>query len=550
MQRFFSPISRDGQAYQRIRFNLNMKMIAAISILIVGILIIFSLFLHHFVSTMIEDQVGKRALGLAKTVAEIPALQQAFQSDNPSASIQELVEPIRKETGAQFIVVGNKDGIRYSHPYKNRIGKRMVGGDNERALKEGQSYITKNVGSLGLSIRGKTPVFDENHHIIGVVSVGFLNQNIKTIIKNQSKLLWLTLIGIAFLGILGAGLIARYLKKLLSGMEPEEISHLLKQKEAILQSAHEGIIAVDEQRRITVLNTAANDMLHLPRGKRQVLLGKQLEDVLPYTKLFNPITSAVNQEMVIGQNVVLVTQVPITEDNAIVGGVATLRKKQEVEEITKELHQVKQYANAQRAQTHEFSNKLSIMLGLLQLKQYDEAIAFIKKEQNIRREWSRFLLENVKDPLVSGLLQAKMNEMRELGISLKVHPQSQLNEISHTKQQRVLISGIGNLLDNAMEAVKQMPEDRKKEIEIFFTDIGDDILIEVTDSGPGIKEDDMERIFQQGFSTKPGENRGTGLALVRHLLHEAGGEIMVEDSELGGACFVMTMPKDLLENNG
>lgn len=126
-----------NKPYQkRVTFNLKMKLIAAISILIIGIFIIFSLFLHHFVSGMIEDQVGKRALGLAKTVADMPEIQNAFELDDPAVVIQQLVEPIRKETGAEFIVVGNREGIRYSHPYTDRIGKKMVGGDNEPALKK------------------------------------------------------------------------------------------------------------------------------------------------------------------------------------------------------------------------------------------------------------------------------------------------------------------------------------------------------------------------------------------------------------------------------
>ncbi|WP_338066569.1 sensor histidine kinase [Pueribacillus theae] len=534
-----------NKPYQkRITFNLKMKLIAAISVLIVGIFIIFSLFLHHFVSGMIEDQVGKRALDLAKTVADMPELQSAFELDDPAAVIQKLVEPIRKKTGAQFIVVGNKEGIRYSHPYPDRIGKKMVGGDNEPALKEGKSYVTKNVGSLGLSIRGKTPVLDKNGQPIGVVSVGFLNENVSAIVKNQSKLIWVTMVLIICLGIFGAVLIAHFLKKLLSDMEPEEISYLLHQKEAILQSTQEGIISVDAAGKITMINRAARDMLKSLQDKQQSFIGLPINEVLPHTNLFAQIKTIMNQEMIVGDSIVFVNQVPIMDDGEIIGGVATLRKKQEMEAITNELKQVRQYANAQRAQTHEFSNKLSIVLGLLQLRQYEEAISFIKQEQDIQQAWTQFLLKNVRDPLVSGLLQAKMNEANELDIHMAIHPESQLQTVLSGKKQQALLTGIGNLLDNAMEAVKHLPNEAERKLEIFFTDVGDDVLVEVGDSGPGIEEENVQFIFQQGFSTKRGEHRGTGLALVRHLLHEAGGEITLEQSDLGGACFIMTIPKE------
>ncbi|MFD2902255.1 histidine kinase, partial [Klebsiella pneumoniae] len=147
-----------------------------------------------------------------------------------------------EEVGAEFIVVGNRNGTRYSHPDANKIGKKMVGGDNDRALLHGQSYISKKEGSLGLSIRGKAPIY-ANQEIIGVVSVGFLNDSSQDITTNQSKSIWYTLGIIVLIGIIGAIIISYHIKRLLYNMEPEEISHLYLQNEAILQSTHEGIIA-------------------------------------------------------------------------------------------------------------------------------------------------------------------------------------------------------------------------------------------------------------------------------------------------------------------
>ncbi|MFD1425439.1 two-component system CitB family sensor kinase/CitB family two-component system sensor histidine kinase CitS [Kroppenstedtia sanguinis] len=543
-QRSIQQKNKHKPGLKRVTFNLKMKLIVAISVLIVGIFIIFSLFLHHFVSGMIEDQVGKRALGLAQTVADMPELQKAFEREDPAETIQELVEPIRKETGAQFIVVGNENGIRYSHPYTDRIGKKMVGGDNDPALQKGKSYVTKNVGSLGLSIRGKTPVLDADGHPIGVVSVGFLNEHVRGIVTNQSRLIWITMVLIICLGILGAILIAHFLKKLLSNMEPEEISYLLHQKEAILRSTQEGIISIDAAGNITMINHAAQDILKSLLDNPKSAIGQPIRKVLPHTQLFTENKNMSNREMIVGDHIVFVSQVPILDGDEVIGGVATLRKKQDMEAITNELNQIKQYAHAQRAQTHEFSNKLSIMLGLLQLGQYEEAISFIKQEQDLQHEWTEFLLKNVRDPLLSGLLQSKMNEANELNIHMTIQPESQLQTVWSGKKQQALLTGVGNLLDNAMEALKQQPQEAEKRVEIFFTDIGEDVLVEVSDKGPGIEEESLPFIFQQGFSTKLGEHRGTGLALVQYLIHEVGGEITVEQSDGGGACFVMTIPKE------
>jgi two-component system, CitB family, sensor kinase len=211
-------------------FSLKVKMIILISFLIVGIFIIFGLFLRSFISTTIEDQIAKRALSVSQSIANMPSIREAFELENPENVIQDIVQPIQKSIGAEFIVVGNKKGIRYSHPHPERIGKQMVGGDNVRALKKGESYISKREGSLGLSIRGKTPIRNQDGAIIGVVSVGFLNEEVQNIIQQQIRSVWLTLFGIILVGIFGAIAIAIYLKKLLSNMEPEEISQILLQK--------------------------------------------------------------------------------------------------------------------------------------------------------------------------------------------------------------------------------------------------------------------------------------------------------------------------------
>lgn len=489
--------------------------------------------------------MGKRALSVARTVANMPEIREAFQMKDPASVIQDIVKPIQKDTEAEYIVVGNQEGIRYSHPKADHLGEKMIGGDNEQALLEGKSYVSKRVGSLGPSIRGKTPIYNDEHEVIGLVSVGFLNEDIQGIIKHESKSLWFTICGIVLLGMVGAIFISHYIKKLLSNMEPEEISDLVLQKEAILQSTHEGIIAVNQAGMIIMMNTAAQRILFNQENNESVYIGRSIKELVPYTEVFAVLghrESHYNREMVLGDSIVLVNRMPMIRENMIVGVVSTFRKKTEMEHVTKELSQIKQYANAQRAQTHEFANKLYTILGLLQLGQRQEAIDFIKKENNIQQEWSQFLLEHVADPMVQGLLQGKFNQANELGIMMSLDPDSQLTSHLTGDKQDALLTGLGNLIENAIEAVKEQ-ENTDRKITIFFTDIGEDIVVEIDDSGPGISSGDASRIFDQGFSTKENTNRGTGLALSRHMLHDIGGDIILEEAELGGACFVMTIPK-------
>lgn len=529
-----------------LKCNLRLKMILLISLLIIGICAIFAVFLERFIWNMAEDQTGKRALNLAQSVANIPEIQRAFRSDTPSVVIQPIVQPIQRETGAEFIVVGDTQEIRQSHPNASIIGAKMVGSDNDRALLHGESYVSKKEGTLGLSIRGKVPIFDEGK-IVGVVSVGFLNNDVHRIVADQSKALWLTLSLIILFGVAGAVFIASYIKRLLHNMEPEEISHLYLQKEAILQSTHEGIIAVDNDGAITAMNKAAKEILFTDMAEQQTnYAGASIQQIVPSLNRHGKQRSRlVNREMVLGEDVVLVNQTPIVRENAVTGSVYTFRAKTELETVTEELSRIKQYANAQRAQTHEYSNKLHTILGLVQNQRYKEAIDFIKKESNMQQARLTFLSEKVADPLLQALLQGKFNQANELGISMVIHPDSRLEGSFAEEKQDALLTVLGNVIENALESVKQK-EDGQRKVAIFFTDIGEDCIFEVEDSGPGVAEADIPRIFEQGFSTKQGSYRGTGLALSKLMLNGVGGEILLEagEGELGGACFMIIMPQD------
>lgn len=542
----FHKQNRKGNLEPKAAWSLKSKMVLLISLLILGIFLLFTWFLHSFISNTIEDQVGKRALNVAKSVANIPEIRSAFELNDPASIIQETVAPIQEETGAEFIVVGNQEGIRYSHPNPERIGEKMVGGDNTRALQKGEAYVSQSEGSLGLSIRGKVPVRDEAGNIIGVVSVGFLSEDVQSIIANQSKSLWLTMIGIIILGIAGAIFIASHIKKLLFNMEPKDISYLLLQKEAILQSTHEGMIAVNHNGMIIMMNKAAKQILFRGDEQFEQFSGKSINQLVPHTGLSEVLKSGKSQydkEMIFGESVVIVNQVPVYMDEEVAGAVATFRKKTEIEHVTRELQQIKQYSNAQRAQTHEFANSLYTILGLLQLGEHEEAIDFIQKKRNIQEKQSQFLTQHAADPIVQGLLQGKINQANELGVTISIHPDSQLNHAYHGDKQEALITGIGNMLENALESVKDNRKGERK-ISLFFTDIGDDIVVEVDDSGQGVSEEAAAHIFDQGYSTKGEENRGIGLALTQHIVHKQGGQIMLEEGEMGGACFVMIIPKN------
>lgn len=530
------------------RLGLKARMIGLIGLLIAAVLLVLGIFLHDFLTEALKEQVGEQALSVAESIALDPEIAAAFSESDPAAVIQPLVTPVQQATGAEFIVVGNAQEIRYSHPNPEQIGKRMVGEDNERALLYGESYVSEATGSLGNSLRAKVPVSSEGT-VIGVVSVGFLADDIQTFIGSYRKELWFVLFLIGAVAIGAAIGIATYIKRLLRGLEPEEISRLLFHKELILQSTHEGIIAVDRSGNITMLNQMARQLLFGKNTAEEQGIGEAIQNVLPASdlpRILETEESHFDKETVYGEHVVYVNSRPIYDAGTIVGAVSTFRSKTEIDKLTKELFHIRQYANALRAQTHEFSNKLYTISGLLQLDRQDEVLDFVHRENGVQQEWIQQLIGNVSDPLVSGLLIGKSNQASEQHVRLSIDPASKLTAPLSDRQKQALLTAVGNLIDNALDAVKERPKE-KRSVSLYFTDDGDDILFEIDDSGEGVSGDSAARLFEEGMSSKEGADRGYGLSTTKRLLALAGGEIHLEESELGGACFVVSMPK---EGNG
>ncbi|PIC68103.1 histidine kinase [Sporosarcina sp. P21c] len=525
--------------------NLHLKMIGLIGALSVAIILLIGGFMSFFVTDTLETQIGKRALSVAKSVAVIPEISQAFDSNDPSAIIQPIVQKIQAQTDAEFIVVGNQQEIRYAHPSPDRIGNKMIGEDNERALSNGESYISKSIGSLGSSLRAKAPVYLDGE-IVGVVSVGFLVGSIESIIWEYSQEIWLVLLGICTAAIIGAVLIANYIKKVLFGLEPEEISHLLFQKETILHSIHEGIIATNKDGLITMINSTALKLLTGGEQQADDWIGKPIQECFPNSDLPYVLEhgkSVFDQERLFNNHIVYVNSAPIFYEHELLGAVATFRNKTEIENLTKRLAHIQQYANALRSQTHEFSNKLYTIMGLTQLNKKDDVLDFIQEETNIQQHWTNTLLDNIDDPYISGLLVGKLSQASELQINVSVQPDSQLHSILSDLNRQALLTAIGNLLDNAFDAVY---DERaiSRDISISFTDIGQDLLFEIDDAGPGIDEASLDNVLSRGFSTKDGAGRGFGLALTKNAIEAANGQLSIEPSELGGTYFVVSLPKD------
>jgi len=236
------------------QLSLQTKIIAFIVALVLFELNIMSAVSSSLVDAILEDQSGRRVLDVSRTIASIPGVAKLLKNQDPDSELQHLAESIRQQVDAQFIVIGDRHGVRYSHPDPSKIGKLMVGGDNDAALQRGESYTSWAVGSMGLSLRGKVPIFDVDKNIVGLVSVGYLDADIRQMINDRRLIIITANIILLNFGVLFAVLLARSFKRAIFDLEPQEIGRMFEERSAILSSIREGIVAVNKNGSITMIN--------------------------------------------------------------------------------------------------------------------------------------------------------------------------------------------------------------------------------------------------------------------------------------------------------
>ncbi|MFT7683294.1 MAG: two-component system CitB family sensor kinase [Moritella dasanensis] len=491
-----------------------------------------------------EQDSGNNALGIAKFLSTSPCVIKAIETNTP-ALIKNKIEYLRASVNAAFIVVGNKDGIRLSHPIDARIGKPMKGDDNDRALKQGLSYISVAEGSLGRSVRGKTPIIDAQGNIVGVVSVGYLLTSIES--KADHFLIFL-LIMIALVVLTNAvisNFTAKKFQNAIFGFEPEEFGRLYMELEVTLSTIKEGVVSIDANGNLRSINRSACDIFKV---NAEDVLKKKMDEVLPENNLTDILTSKVseyNVEMMIkGQAIVANRQILIV-DGQVVGAVSSFRLKDEISELTKQLSQVREYSDLLRSQTHEHSNKLNTISGLIHLGKNEEVLSLIGQETERYQHLIQFLREAIHEPMIAGVLLGKSERARELGLLLEIDDGSQLLALPAHIRAEDMVTVIGNFIDNGFDACisSNTPKSEKK-VTVSLSDFGDEIIIEVEDNGCGLpKNIAQEELMKQGVSSKSESNRGVGLHLVNQIISQYNGQLIMESINNKGTRMTVYLPK-------
>ena len=486
---------------------------------------------------IIRDQARERMVGVALSIASLPAILDALETADPTVEIQPIAELIRESSDLAYVVVTDAEGIRLSHPNPARIGE-PVSTDPSIPL-SGEIFVGTQTGTLGESWRVKVPIYeagaadDERADVIGSVSVGMLESELAADLQTWLPWVLLAVAGSAIAGVFGAAWVTAIVRRRIFQLEPDQIAELVLERETMLHRLSEGVITVDAEGTITLANDASARLLGrddlVGRPAREVLDGpilEVLEDGEPDGRV-----------VLSGERALIARGTGIRgDDGSPVGGSLLLRDHTELHAALRDMDGAQSLTDGLRAQAHEFANSMHVVAGLLELGLVDEAREFIARTRpggTLRVEGDAAALGGE----LAALLSVKTVQARERGIGLTVEAAGPVpSEVSDD-----LVTVLGNLIDNALDAC----------------DVGDRVHISVAaeegvvsavveDTGPGVPADIADVVFDEGVSTKDGSarRRGIGLALVRRIARRRGGDVVLDRPAGGGARFTLTLPVD------
>jgi two-component system, CitB family, sensor kinase len=481
-----------------------------------------------------EDGARDRALAVAVSVADTPQVRRALAAPDPSPLIQPFAEEVRRDSGTDFVVVMGLDRTRYSHPDPAQIGKPFIG--DLGTAPQGTPFTQEYTGTLGRSMRAVVPV-ESDGRVVALVSVGITLQRIQDALADRLPSIGLAAAAILATGVLGAWLISRRLKRQTHGLGEREITRMYEYYEAVLHAVREGLLLVDGEGRVQLLNEEAERLLGLDGSA----VGRPVADLGFPDSLTRAVLSSTRRPdeiHLVDDAVLVVNTSPARWQGREVGSVVTLRDHTEIQAVAGELDTVRGLAESLRSQNHEAANRLHTVVSLVELGRTEEALDFATEELEVAQLLTDRVVASVSDPVVSALLLGKTAQAAERGVQLRLGDSTEVTGLPI--EQRDAVTILGNLLDNAIDAVGEGPEGAARTVEVQMTGSPSALRLRVGDSGSGLSTEQVTQVFQRGWSTKTADGpvgRGLGLALVVQAVRKYDGHIDVGTSPLGGAEF-------------
>ena len=493
-----------------------------------------------------EIDFRRTAAGRVQSVAENLAarnlVRQALVAPEPRAR-QEHAAPnadaVQTLSGLSFVMIVDADGtVLADTEDPARIGEALSPERSTAAA--GRSWVGDRTDDGPRAVVAHVPVFGQEKPFAGrVIGVAVVGQEYPTVMENLRSAVpnVLTYLGLsAAVGIAGSLLLARRVKRQTLGLEPLEIRGLVEHREAMLTGIKEGVLALDPDDRVALVNAEAHRMLRLPGD----CVGRSLTELGVEARLLDVLTGrAGGQDAVVfvGDRILTLNRMPVSVRGVRAGSVTTMRDLTEHRQLQQELI-TRQTTEALRAQAHEFANRLHTISGLLELGEHEEVLRYVRRLGSATQELAATVTSQVGDPALAALLIAKASVAAERGVQLRLAPSTEVGVLDETLSED-LATVVGNLVDNALDAVGPLGGG---EVAVEVVHDAAEVRVEVRDSGPGVAPELVQEVFTSGFTTKAanGGPRGFGLALTATICRRRGGAVGVRNE--GGAVFSARLP--------
>jgi len=434
----------------------------------------------------------------------------------------------------------SRENIRLYHSNHELIGTEYDGAIPEFEKVSKEYYTSNETGPSGSQRRAYAAVYDKNGNYTGFVMTILLLENIKAETLQILFIFALITIAAILIELIISAELSSSIKKSLHGYEPNVFSAMFQVRDNILESLNEGVLAVDKNGVVQFANRSAAKMFGKKKAKE--LINTPFTDCCNDGFIKNVISTGEKefniQEQSIDNSNVLIDCIPIKEKDDIIGAVAILHNREEYTKLMEDLAGTRYLVDSMRANNHDFTNKLHVIMGLIQMEMYDDAVSYIENISIVQRETISKIMSVVDEPSIAALLIGKSARASELNIKFILNDESHYSKTDLLLPSELMVTVIGNLIDNAFEAINIKDIQRQKELRFGIYSRENALLITVEDTGIGISKDNLEHIYDNGFSTK-GEGRGTGLYQVKEMVEAIGGKITVESQENVGTSFTV-----------
>lgn len=516
------------------------QLFAMQAVLIAVVVAGYALFTYVSDQRQAEDAAARQATAVARSIADSPSVREAIRDPDPTARLEPYALQVMRDANVDFVTIMNPSGIRWTHPDKNQIGKRFLG--NIGPAQHGRTFTETYTGTLGPSVRAVTPISD-NGRIVGLVSAGIKVETISARVQDQVAAL-LGVAGVALLlGAVGTYVVNARLRRHTHGMNATELSRMHDYHQAALHAVREGLLMLDGRYRVALINDGGRELLGV--GPEEDAVGRSVADLglpAPLTGALLSSEPRVDEVHLTASRVLVVNTSPVSGGEHR-GTVVTLRDVTELQSLMGELDSERGFTQALRSQAHEAANRLHTVVSLIELGRAEEAVEFATAELELAQALTDQVVAAVSEPVLAALLLGKTAQANERGVELVVSPDSRLDDglLPESLSARDLVTILGNLIDNAVDAAQGSVRAR---VTVTAYATAAEVVLRVSDTGPGVDPAHADLVFQRGFSTKPAEpgGRGLGLALVRQAVNRHDGTLTVAEAEEGGAVFEVRLP--------